>query len=106
MSFPNAIGNFINGVDLTAGISSAAPVAIEAEVFPNPFTAQATVRTGQELRGAAITTVDAMGRIVREQGNISGRQWQLDRDGLASGLYTVRIAQPGSPVTTVKVTIE
>ena len=36
----------------------------------------------------------------------TGRQWILDRNGPAPGLCNVRIAQPGSPITTVKVTIE
>jgi YVTN family beta-propeller protein len=106
MAFPNAIGNFIGGVDLTTGISASAPVAIEAAVFPNPFIEQAILLTGEDLRSATITLTDAMGRIVHERNNVTGRQWTLDRNGLASGLYSVRIAQPGRPITALKVTME
>lgn len=106
MAFPNAIGNFINGVDLTAGINAAAPIAIATEVFPNPFTEQATLRFGEALNNATVMVTDALGRTVRTIGNVNGAQWTLQRNGLTTGLYTVRIAQPDHLIQTIKVTID
>ncbi len=106
MPFPLAIGSFINAVDLTAGISAATPVAIEAIVFPNPFSEQATIRFGEELKNANIRLIDATGRTVQEASNVRGMQWMLHRKGLASGVYTVRIMEAGSPATSARVIIE
>lgn len=106
MTFPNAIGNFIGGVDLTTGITTAAPEVIGGSAFPNPFSESTTLRFEQELTGATVQVIDALGRTVRMVGNVNGTQWTLDRSGLPAGLYTVRVARPGGQVLAIKVTIE
>jgi YVTN family beta-propeller protein len=106
MAFPNAIGNFINGVDLTAGIGHLAPTAIGVEAYPNPCIDRATLRFAQDVRGATVQVLDALGRTVRTAGNINGTQWTFERDGLTAGLYTVHISAPGERVQAVKLTVE
>jgi len=106
IGFPLCYGNFIGGVDLTSGIAATSPGAIGVTAFPNPFTERATLRFDQELRGATVLVSDALTRTVRTAGNVSGPQWTLERQGLTAGLYTVRIAQTGTQVRSIKVTVE
>lgn len=106
MPFPLAVGSFINAVDPFLSVVAAGALVIEAEVFPNPFSEQATIRFGEDLRNANIQLFDATGRTVREASNVRGRQWTLERNGLASGVYSVRITQSGRAAHTLKLTIE
>lgn len=106
MTFPNAIGNFINGVDLTAGLQPEAAQPIDATAFPNPFAHSTTLRFEQTLTNATIRVVDQSGRVVRMIQQVSGQQLEFDRGNLSSGLYTAVIAQDGSSASTVKLTIE
>lgn len=106
MTFPNAIGNFIGGVDPSAGIADGAPAAIGVTAFPNPCTERATLHFDQELRNADVQVLDALGRTVRMVDGINGAQWTLERNGLPTGLYTVRFSPQGGRVQAVKITVE
>lgn len=105
MPFPNAIGNFINGVNLTAGLPPEVAQELGVTAFPNPFAQSTTLGFDQRLTNATVRIVDQSGRVVRMMQQVSGQQLEFDRGTLANGLYTAIIVQDGSKVSTIKLTI-
>ena len=75
------------------------------DIFPDPFSSSATVRTGRYLHNAAISVVDGLGRTVLRMSNITGRTATLHRDGLPSGPYLLRLTQEGQVLATERIII-
>ncbi|HNM71238.1 MAG TPA: T9SS type A sorting domain-containing protein, partial [Flavobacteriales bacterium] len=75
------------------------------DIFPDPFSSSANVRTGRYLHNAAITVVDGLGRTVLRMSNITGRTATLHRDGLPSGPYLLRLTQEGQVLATERIII-
>jgi hypothetical protein len=75
------------------------------EVFPNPARTVATVRVPGGTGAATLTLTDALGRMVRTQSAITGKDYRYDLGGLAPGVYALRV-QAGAAVATQKLVVE
>ncbi|MEM1323421.1 MAG: T9SS type A sorting domain-containing protein [Bacteroidota bacterium] len=88
----------VNENFLTATIDPAfAEQRIEIKAFPNPFSRQTTFRLErtQHLKRLHFECYDVQGRLLQRR-DISGLdQFELSREGLASGLYFYRITTEG-----------
>lgn len=58
------------------------------DVYPNPFTSSATVELPGE--GASFMLFDMTGKLLRQEENISGTSYRLERNDLPSGIYFYR----------------
>jgi hypothetical protein len=56
-------------------------------VYPNPFSAQTTLQTGNPLEHADLTIYNSFGQTVKHMTDISGEEVTLFRDNLPCGLY-------------------
>jgi len=60
-------------------------------IFPNPFSATTTLETNVSLENATFTVYDIYGRTVFQLNNITGQEFMVSRDNMASGLYFVQL---------------
>lgn len=75
-------------------------------VLPNPVTDQARIILSAPLPiPATLAVIDAAGRTVRTLPANGTRELLLDRDGLADGLYVVRITGEGVPPLTARIVL-
>lgn len=63
------------------------------DIFPNPFSTHATLKTDTPLEDATLTVYNSYGQEVKQIENISGRTLTLYRDNLSGGLYFLRLFQ-------------
>lgn len=72
------------------------------EAFPNPATSSVLLRLTDAtpaLANATLTLTDALGRPVRRLPNLTGTTVQVEREGLAPGVYFFRLTEGnGGPV--------
>lgn len=73
--------------------------------FPNPFSKQSVLQTGNSLNHATLTVYNAYGRQVKQIKNISGQTVVLSGDNLPCGLYLVRLAESNHIIATDKLLI-
>jgi hypothetical protein len=64
-------------------------------VYPNPATAHAIVRLDNHFGPWTMDVTDAQGRILRSMAGEGEEAIRLERDGLAAGIYYVRVANDG-----------
>jgi hypothetical protein len=74
-------------------------------VYPNPFSAQATLQTDNLLKNATLTVYNYFGQTVKEIKNISGQTVTFSRDNLPGGLYFIRITQDSKMISADKFVI-
>jgi hypothetical protein len=74
-------------------------------VYPNPFSAETTFRTTENLKNATLTVYDSYGHIVKQIKNISGQTITLHRDNVPSGVYFSRLVQNNTLIATRKLVI-
>lgn len=74
-------------------------------VFPNPFSSQATIQTGNSLKNATLSVCNSLEKTVKQIENISGVQITLHRDNLPTGLYFIRLTQGNQTIATKKLMI-
>ncbi len=77
----------------------------EITVFPNPFSSQAILQTGNLLHNATLTMDNVFGQTVKQLENISGQKIFLSRDNLLSGLYFIRLTEDNKTIATKKLVI-
>jgi hypothetical protein len=77
----------------------------EITVFPNPFSSQATLQTGNLLHNATLTVDNVFGQTVKQIKNISGQKIVLSRDNLVSGLYFIHLTEDNKTIATKKLII-
>jgi hypothetical protein len=85
--------------DYTVGVNN---YSIKANIYPNPTTGNVTVESN--AINADITVYDMFGKLMMTS-KVASERTELDFNGFASGVYTVRIANSNA-VTTVKVVKE
>lgn len=66
-----------------------------AAIYPNPFSTNTTIETNIELTDATITLYNHMGQMVRTYKNASGTSFQINRDGLNAGSYSITYHKNG-----------
>jgi hypothetical protein len=74
-------------------------------IYPNPFSAETTFRTTENLKSATLTVYNSYGHIVKQIKNISGQTITLHRDNIPSGVYFIRLAQNSILIATRKLVI-
>lgn len=89
--------------NVTSGISEHSLLSFE--VFPNPFSTQTVIQTGNLLKNATLTVDNCFGQTVTQIKNISGQTITLHRDNLASGLYFINLTQDNQVIATKKIVI-
>lgn len=81
------------------GISENGVVKVEA--FPNPATGVVTVVSSEPID--EVQLFDATGRQVRRLDAVSGCRCEVELNGLAPGLYMMRVVDASGAITTTKV---
>ncbi len=74
-------------------------------VFPNPFSAVATIRFDKFLTNASLVLYDSFGRLVKIIDNISGQTVLLERSNLPTGIYFIMLKEKNRIVATTKIII-
>ena len=77
----------------------------QIEIFPNPFSHQATIKSDVPFQGTSLTVLDVFGHEVKRLENISGSSVTLDRRHLQSGAYFIRLMQGNNISATRKLVI-
>ncbi|MCB0793269.1 MAG: T9SS type A sorting domain-containing protein [Flavobacteriales bacterium] len=88
------VGRAIDAVDLVTGLGTNA--LIEARVYPNPAQDELFIRSGKAFCGS-FQLLTGTGRLV-DQGRLcsqAGQLTRLDLSTVASGVYLLRITEPG-----------
>jgi uncharacterized delta-60 repeat protein len=74
-------------------------------VFPNPFSVTTTIRLPVLVHQATLNILDLQGRKVKSVASISGTDIDVDRDGLAAGVYVVHLISDNKVLATEKIVI-
>lgn len=91
----------ING---TTGIESLHKES-RLKIYPNPFSTQTTLQTGNIFNDATLTVYNCFGQTLKQIKSISGQTITLHRDNLPSGLYFIQLTQHNKVITTDKLVI-
>ena len=67
------------------------PAEFYARLSPNPITQTATLSLSTGIQGGTLLIYNAQGQMVGSKENLYGRTITLDRDGLACGIYLLRL---------------
>ncbi len=78
---------------------------VDLEIYPNPFTTQATLQTDIPLTNATLTVVNIFGQTVAQIKNISGQTVTLQRNDLPSGFYFLQLTEDNNQIVTKKIII-
>jgi len=89
---------------LTSGINESNQ-SNNSNIFPNPFSKQATLQTDNFLINATLTIDNYLGQTVRQIKNISGQTIILHCENLISGLYFIRLTEDNKVITADKLVI-
>ncbi|HNQ13426.1 MAG TPA: T9SS type A sorting domain-containing protein [Bacteroidia bacterium] len=93
------VGTYGNGVwkqaivDIGLGIQEQDQIKKLIQIFPNPFSAQTTLYTGDYFEHATLTISNSLGQIVKQIIDISGNEISFSRDNLSEGLYIVHLTE-------------
>lgn len=74
-------------------------------IFPNPFFAEATLRTNKIFKNASLIFYNSIGQKVKQIDNITGQEVTLYRDKLPSGLFFLYLTQDNKKITIGKLAI-
>lgn len=74
-------------------------------IFPNPLISSTTIQTIGNLQNATLTIYNSFGQTLKQVKNISGQTVSLSRDNLASGLYSIRLAEENKIIAVKKLII-
>ncbi|MBM3919181.1 MAG: T9SS type A sorting domain-containing protein [Sphingomonadales bacterium] len=109
--YPNGTGTFVfmsptfNAVNLVTGHTEQDRYNKGIHIYPNPFSAQTTLYTDEFLNAASLTVYNLDGQQVYQIKNISGNTVTIQRNGLATGLYFVRLTENNKQPATKKIII-
>jgi len=91
-NFPLGIENLISNENVVS-------------VFPNPFSTETTLKTGEVFKNATLTVYDSFGQAVKQIDNLSGQIINLLRENLSSGIYFIRLTEDNQIIATGKLII-
>lgn len=74
-------------------------------IYPNPFSAEATLQIDYPLNNATLTVVNYFGQTVQQIENISGNTVTLSRKNLTSGLYFIQLTEGNTTIAMEKLVI-
>jgi hypothetical protein len=103
-------GNFSSANCVTTNLCNPNSIAetspgLSAEVYPNPFSSSAILKSEKILNATSLTIYNSMGQEVKSINNITGLSVIIDRENLSSGLYFARLTEVNKLITTVKLVI-
>lgn len=75
-------------------------------VYPNPFSTETILQSGEILNDATLTACNLYGQQVKQIKNITGQTITFNRDNLPSGIYFIRIIQDNKTIATKKIIIQ
>jgi len=75
------------------------------KIYPNPFSTQTVLRTGETLKDATLYIYNSFGQQVKQIKNISEQEIVLQRENLPSGLYFIHLMQDSKTIATNKLII-
>jgi len=93
-------------IPIISEISSIENNKVPMFVYPNPFSSQATLFSGIELKNASLAIYNLAGNEVKKVENISGFQIPLDGDNLPVGLLIFKVEQDSKVISTGKLIVE
>jgi len=74
-------------------------------IFPNPFTATATITFGEEISAGRLCLYNMFGQMVQEKNNIYGGEIILTRENLGSGVYVYEVTDKEKKICTGKAVV-
>jgi trimeric autotransporter adhesin len=99
-------GNYVDTCGNSSGIEELTESQNEMLVFPNPFSISTTLQLSNPLQNASLTIYDIFGNEVKRLQNINGRELQLTREGLRSGMYFYNLIDEKGVVGKGKMIVE
>lgn len=94
----NGKGNVVTEINVE-GLDS------KINVYPNPFSAETTFRTKDNLKNARLGIYNTLGQEIKSVENISGEEYKLSRNDLQSGIYFYRLTQDDKIISMNKLVI-
>ncbi len=91
----NNIGSSVNEINTNSTI----------KISPNPFTSSTTLHLDQELSNSSIFIYNSLGEVVKQITGFNGSEIILQREGLSSGIYQVKVQQNKELVITTKLVV-
>jgi hypothetical protein len=70
------------------------------EIFPNPFTTNLMIKSGNEISQISVTNL--VGREILDFNNINEQQYSIDLSGLATGVYMIAVVESNGHVKVQK----
>ncbi|MBO9699988.1 MAG: T9SS type A sorting domain-containing protein [Sporocytophaga sp.] len=83
----------VTGIGMLHGLKKASHT-----ICPNPTVNLAIIVASVNFNLASFQLYDNFGRLVREEKNISGQLFVLQRDHLPSGIYLIRVVEEGNAI--------
>lgn len=81
--------------------------SMSLQVFPNPFSDEATVRFSNDSHDSfTLSIMDVSGRVLRTVPGINGSEFKLTRGDLAAGMYLFSLSNAAGLATTGKMIIQ
>jgi len=93
--------------DMTTGMQNAA-TDVSAAVYPNPFTDNATLKVGKDIKpvNAELHIYDVLGKEVKNISAISANEIKIDRKGLSGGMYFYKLINENKEIASGKLIIK
>jgi hypothetical protein len=79
--------------------------SLQTNIYPNPFSSQATLQVDHALHNATLIVNNSFGRTVKRIENISGSTVMLWRENLASGVYFVQLIEGNKIISTNRIVV-
>jgi hypothetical protein len=76
------------------------PAKKTLEIYPNPFTTNLMVKTGNEISQISVTSL--VGKEILTFNNINEQQYTIDLSGLAAGVYLIAVVESNNNIKVQK----
>ncbi len=90
---------------LTSGIDSQTNEVTSFSIYPNPFSTNATILFDKEVKNVTITINNTLGQEIKSI-DFSGKELQIEKGDLGSGIYFVRLLYKEGNSSTKKIIIK
>ncbi|CAN5397585.1 hypothetical protein BH10BAC1_BH10BAC1_05790 [soil metagenome] len=102
-----AVTSALTGMETSYSSINNTTMSNVVSVFPNPFTDVTTIKIGKDVKliNAEIHFYDIAGKEVKVL-SVSSTEIQIDRKGLADGMYFYKLINKGEAISTGKLTIK
>ncbi|MFM2385563.1 MAG: hypothetical protein RL660_320 [Bacteroidota bacterium] len=77
----------------------------ELQAIPNPFTTTTIIKCTHKFTKACVTICNVNGQVVRKIENVSGNEFEVQRENLPFGMYVFRISEDNTTLVIHKLLI-